>query len=125
MTPETVTLIGIGVSVMLVAVRQEQLRRRPGTNGNGSKDATETLHRQVSELHTWHDKEDPNHPGAKLWWGVSLIALHRDILQLGKDMEASKIEFTKQHRALLGALQDFKESLGTWASGLKRREHED
>lgn len=97
MTPETVAIVGLVVTIAAVGLRQEQLRRRG--NGNSSSDSA----KQIAELHLWHSQEDPAHPGAKLWWGLGILTLQEDVLKLRK-------EVTEQHSELLEAFKAFRDS---------------
>ncbi len=39
---------------------------------------------QVDDLHRWHDIDDPDHAGAKLWWSVGVA---QEIRELRKAIE--------------------------------------
>ena len=40
----------------------------------------------IYDLHRWHDVDDPNHPGAKIWWATSLKESRDEIAKLQHDI---------------------------------------
>jgi len=42
----------------------------------------------IKDLHVWHDKDDPAHTGAKIWWGVSGIEIRKEMIRQLNRIEA-------------------------------------
>lgn len=82
------------------------------TRQNGGKGAIEEIRAKLGKLYEWHDKDNPNHPGAKAWYTTEAEQetrrLRDDVAGVQRAMDALRTIGVSQHETLREILVELK-----------------